>query len=88
MDTKALLTCFVTEELLDEEEPVGANENLLADGMLDSLGMMRLVAYIDQELGYKVPPGDLVIENFRTIGLISDYLERSLDNTETDADRV
>ena len=88
MDTKALLTCFVTEELLDEEEPVGANENLLADGMLDSLGMMRLVAYIDLELGYKVPPGDLVIENFRTIGLISDYLERSLDKSEKDADRV
>ncbi len=88
MDTKALLTCFVTEELLDEEEPVGANENLLADGMLDSLGMMRLVAYIDQELGYKVPPGDLVIENFRTIGLISDYLKRSLGKAERDADRV
>jgi len=88
MDIKALLTCFVTEELLDEEEPVGANENLLSDGMIDSLGMMRLVAYIDQELGYKVPPGDLVIENFRTIGLISDYLERSLGEAEKDADRV
>ena len=88
MDTKALLTCFVTEELLDKEEPVGANENLLADGMLDSLGMMRLVAYIDHELGYKVPPGDLVIENFGTIGVIGDYLERSLDKTEKDADRV
>jgi acyl carrier protein len=88
MDIIGLLTGFVTEELLDAEERVGANEDLLADEMVDSLGMMRLVAYIEQEFGYKVPPGDLVIENFRTIGLISDYLERSLGKAEKDPDCV
>ena len=85
MDPKALLTVFVTEELLDADEPVEADEDLLADGMVDSLGMMRLVAYIDQEFGYKVPPGDLTIENFRTIGRVSDYLRRALPSAEADA---
>ena len=88
MDVKSLITGFVTEELLDEDEPVDPDEDLLTDGMVDSLGMMRLVAFIEQELDYKVPPGDLTIENFRTIGLLSDYLDRSLGNPEKDADHV
>ena len=78
MDLKAILTEFVSEELLDLDEPVSADESLLAEGMVDSLGMMRLVAFIEQEFDYKVPAGDLTIQNFRTIGVLSDYLGRSL----------
>ena len=88
MDVKSLITGFVTEELLDEDESVDPDEDLLTDGMVDSLGMMRLVAFIEQELDYKVPPGDLTIENFRTIGLLSDYLDRSLGDPGKDADHV
>ncbi len=73
-----LLTRFVTEDLLDQDDAIHPDEDLLAEGMVDSLGMMRLVAFIEQELGYKVPPGDLIIENFRTIGVLNDYLGRKL----------
>lgn len=86
MDINTLLIRFVTEELLDQDESVDPDEDLLADGMVDSLGMMRLVAFIGQELDYKVPPGDLTIENFRTIGLLSGYLERALGEAGKGAD--
>ena len=46
---------------------------------------MRLVAFIEQEFGYKVPAGDLTIQNFRTIGVLSDYLDRSLGDAEKGA---
>ena len=85
MDLKAILTGFVSEELLDLDEPVSADESLLAEGMVDSLGMMRLVAFIEQEFGYKVPAGDLTIQNFRTIGVLSDYLDHSLGDAEKGA---
>ena len=85
MNLKAILTEFVSEELLDLDEPVSADESLLAEGMVDSLGMMRLVAFIEQEFSYKVPAGDLTIQNFRTIGVLSDYLGRSLGDAEKDA---
>lgn len=78
MTIAEVLTRFVTEELLEEDEPVKGDADLLAEGMVDSLGMMRLVAFIEQSFGYKVPPRDLTIENFRTIAVLSDYLKQSL----------
>ena len=85
MDLKAKLTEFVSEELLDIDEPIAADESLLAEGMVDSLGMMRLVAFIEQEFNYKVPAGDLTIQNFRTIGVLSDCLDHSLGDSEKGA---
>ncbi|MDJ0991447.1 MAG: acyl carrier protein [Desulfobacterales bacterium] len=49
-------------------------DNLLADGMVDSLGMLRLVTYIENLLDIKIPHSDLVIDNFRNIEVISQYL--------------
>ncbi len=76
-EVEALLSRFVTDVLLEDDELVSIDEDLLAEDMVDSLGMMRLVAFIEQRLGYKVPPGDLTVENFRTIAVIGAYLERA-----------
>ena len=67
------LLLFVIDELLDGES-IGADENLLADGVVDSLGMTRLVLFIEETRGITISPEDLTIENFRTIAAISDYL--------------
>lgn len=74
MNLQEMLLTFIREELLDSDEPLDADENLLADGMIDSLGMMRLVAFIEAEQGVKVPPQDFTIENFRTVAHIERYL--------------
>lgn len=75
MALQETLLAFIREELLDTDEALDADENLLADGMIDSLGMMRLVAYIEAEHAIKVPPQDFTIENFRTVALIVRYLQ-------------
>ena len=74
---EATLTQFISEDLLDGRMTVGRDDSLLADGMVDSLGMLRLVTHIETLLGTRIPHEDLVIENFRTVGDIVAYLERS-----------
>ena len=74
------LSSFISEELLRIDEPVGEDENLLSDGMVDSLGMLRLVGFIEETFALKVPPEDFVVENFRTLTILSDYLQRNLEN--------
>ena len=81
MEFKQTLTDYICEELLDDDEPVGARENLLADGMIDSLGMLRLVAFIEESFGFKVPPEHFTIENFRTIDAIESYLRDAFPDT-------
>jgi acyl carrier protein len=75
-DTSERLLRFVSDELLNGEA-IDPDENLLADGVVDSLGMMRLVAFIEDAFGVSIPPEHFTIENFRTIDSIARYLASS-----------
>ena len=77
-EIQSTLLEFISGELLNGEVEVGPDDNLLADGMVDSIGVGRLVAYIDERIGYSVPAEDLLIENFRTATALSAYLEGKL----------
>lgn len=81
MNMQNQLLLFIGEELLDEDDAIDAHENLLADGMIDSLGMMRLVAFIETQYDVKIPPQDFTIENFRTVALIDRYVQKLLGNS-------
>jgi len=78
MDTRPTLARFISTELLRIDEQVGFDENLLSEGMVDSLGMLRLIGFIQQTYGLQVPPEDFIIENFRTLDVLNDYLRTSL----------
>lgn len=67
------VAAFIVEELLDGEL-VAHDENLLVEGRVDSLGMLRLVAFIEARYEVKVPPEDFTIEHFRTVDTIGAYL--------------
>lgn len=75
MTIKARVTEFITVELLNGQR-VADDEDLLGDGMVDSLGMMRLLAHIEDTLDLEVPPEHFTIENFQTIAAIEAYLMR------------
>ena len=67
---------FLLEELLDDLPGLETDEDLLADGMVDSLGMVLLVAFIEEELHVTVPPEDFIVENFQSVQEIAAYLSR------------
>ena len=79
MTSSEELIRFISEELLESDEPIDADENLLAEDMVDSLGMLRLVAWVEATYGIKIPPEDFTIRNFRTAELLSGYIRKSLD---------
>lgn len=71
---------FISTNLLaiaDEIEVLPEDE-LLAVGMLDSLQLMRLVQHIETRYELRVPPSDLVLENFQTVNAIARYLGERL----------
>lgn len=76
MNIEEAIIKFVTRELLNSSLEVEADDNLLSDGMVDSMGMLRLVSYIEELMQLTIPHEDLVIENFRTIKAIVKYLEQ------------
>jgi acyl carrier protein len=54
----------------------GDDESFLRSGILDSLGMMQLVAFLDSELGVKVEDSELVPENLDSVANVVAYVER------------
>jgi len=77
LNLRQALKDYISTELLDDAGQIDDDENLLADGMVDSLGMLRLVGFIEETYGIKVPPEDFVIENFRSIVVLDAYLARA-----------
>lgn len=65
---------FVVGDLL-QGQAVANDENLLLSGMLDSLAVMSLVAFIEKDFAIAIPFGDVVIENFQSIDAIVAYVD-------------
>lgn len=75
---KDALVRYIEEELLSHRMPGGISEDddLIGSGLLDSLGIMQVVWYLEERLEVSIPPEDVTIENFQSIGKIHSYLER------------
>lgn len=72
---KEMLKQFITQELLGQEAiTLNDEDNLLLDGMIDSLGMLRLVAFVEKRLQIQIPYEDITIENFNTVNSLMAYL--------------
>ena len=61
---------------------ISEEDDLLGDELIDSMGIMRLVAFIEKEYSIAVPPEDVRIENFMNVKAIAHYIEQraSADN--------
>ncbi len=75
---KETLRRYISQELLSDRDgsPLADDEDLLGGGLVDSVGMMSLVLWVEEEFGVAVPPEDVTIENFFSIDTIDAYLKQ------------
>jgi len=72
----------VEQFLLDEVmtgsavDSIDHDEDLLGAGVVDSHGLMQLVAFLRSRYGMAVPDEALTPENFQTIAAIAAFVER------------
>lgn len=70
-----------TEVAVDlAKESLGADENLLEQGIIDSLGIMKLIIFIEKAFGIKVPDEDVVPENFESLNSMARFIEQKMSN--------
>jgi acyl carrier protein len=70
---------FVQRELLAPGATVTRDDDLLSGDLLDSIGVLRLSAFVGEEFHVEMRPGDFVIENFKTVAVLSEYVRRAAD---------
>ena len=77
MTNQDLILEYIRAELLsDAGRSVGVDDELLLDGVLDSLAVMRLVTYLENETGASIPPEDVTLDNFHSVNAIAAYLQQ------------
>jgi acyl carrier protein len=62
-------------------QSIGPDEDLIGDGIIDSLGLTELVAFIEERFGVSVDDDDVVIDNFRNIRSIESFVEGKRSTT-------
>ena len=75
-DIEANIMQYICQELLGgDAADLDPEDNLITSGLVDSVGAMRLIAHIETSLNITIPPTELVPQNFRTVRVMSTYLE-------------
>ncbi len=65
---------LINEELtLDPSITVDADTDLLETETVDSLGVVEIVAWLEERLGTKIAPADVTFEHFGTVQRMADF---------------
>ena len=67
---------YITQEIAyDRANWVLTNDfKLIEQGIIDSMGILRLISFIEEQFGLVLSPGDLMLENFATIDAMTAFI--------------
>lgn len=74
MSTRDRVRSYISQSFFVDE--FGDQDSFLGRGLVDSLGVMQLVAFVESEFAIRVEDADLVPENFDSVERVAAYVER------------
>jgi len=75
MQLQEIIRKFIHENfILDEGDPLGDEDSLLEKGVIDSTGVLELVAFIEEKYGITVEDEELIPENLDSIRNIAEFI--------------
>jgi acyl carrier protein len=79
-DVRAAVARYILENFLyaRPDHPLGDDDRLLDDGIVDSMGAVELVAFLEERFGIAIPDDEITEDNFGTIAAISGFVARKL----------
>jgi acyl carrier protein len=79
MKNEDVIKQFVIEEFLPDvrAQELDPEHDLLAGGVIDSLGLLKLIAWIESQFDVTVDDAALDPDNFRTVAAIDAFVERA-----------
>jgi acyl carrier protein len=78
-EIESRLMTFMRTELLSPDATLDRGDDLLSGSVLDSIGVLRLAAFLRAAFHVDMQPADFVTENFRTVAVLTEYVRRSTE---------
>ena len=76
-ETSDRIKGFIASELMFEDSSTSlSDDTALIGGVLDSLGLMQLVAFLEEEFGVEIDDADITVDHFRSIVDIEKLVEQ------------
>ncbi len=60
---------------LAKERKIGPEDSLLESGIVDSLGTLDIVLFLENEFGFVVDDDEMVSDHFETVQLIAQFVD-------------
>jgi acyl carrier protein len=78
MSIEATIAQHISDRLLygHRHEKLTGDTDLFVNGLLDSLAVLQLIFFIEEQFGVSVEDGEMVPEDFRTISRMTAFIER------------
>lgn len=78
MDVETAIERFIVDEIMlgDSNTKIDPNESLISSGVLDSLALLRLIAFLEEQMGVTVDDFEVIPENFELINEIKSFIEK------------
>jgi len=73
-EVESRIITFIERELLSPGETVNRDDDLLSGDIFDSIGVLRLAAFVEEDFKLEMQPSDFVIENFQTVAVLAQYI--------------
>ena len=74
-DVAAALTVFVNATIMARRRPMAADDEFETAGV-DSMGLLKVLLFIEAEFGFWMPDGDLVEDNVASPRALAAYICR------------
>jgi acyl carrier protein len=73
---ESVVNDYISREIVQDPTllPLSNDTSLLETGILDSLGLLRLVVFLEEQFKITVGEADLLPENFNSVNTICAYL--------------
>jgi acyl carrier protein len=68
-DIKATVKSFILNEFLPGEDPAALTDTtpLMTTGILDSIAVLKVVTFLENQFGITIDPYEAVVENLNTL---------------------
>ena len=83
MEIESQIQSYIAQNLLfsGTEFNYSNDDSFLEEGIVDSLGVMELVSFVEDQYGLKVNDYEITPENFDSVNKLSKYVRQKMGNS-------
>lgn len=69
---------IVDNFLFGRDKPFSNEDSLIENGLIDSTGVLELIAFLEEKYGIRMEQAEIVPDNLDSIQRLSDFIRRKL----------